>query len=221
MPRTVTAAFLLVVALVACDGDEPATGPEPVPPGASSAGEAVEELHTLLAQGDFDGASGLAVPDHAALASLAEGATFAEVADALRTGDASVAANFWSGFAQGVGESFLGEIEIAERGTATQGDTTFGLVSVTPAGGAERTMVTQDVDGYRVDLFGSFGPGLAARMITPVELLLTSATPDAALILSELGETVDSLLLSANQAGLSPEEVQAVLQLVELITRVG
>jgi hypothetical protein len=81
--------------------------------------------------------------------------------------------------------------------------------------------MTRDVDGQRIDLFASFGAGLAQRMLSPVEILLGTSSADSAVILSALQDVVPSLLVSATDPSLSPEAVQGVLQLVELITRVG
>jgi hypothetical protein len=58
-------------------------------------------------------------------------------------------------------------------------------------------------------------------MISPVEILITSATPDATLIIRELQLVVDSLTVAASDESTSPEAVQSILQLLELITRVG
>ncbi|HEY6629407.1 MAG TPA: hypothetical protein VI193_10525 [Acidimicrobiia bacterium] len=219
--RRRVALVLLVVAAVACRGTESANTTITRGPGASSAVEAVEELHALLVDGDFAAASSLAVPDHAALASLAEGANSAEVADALETGDEAIAANFWSGFAQGFGEVLSGEIAVDDAGPATNSGVEFHLVNVTPDSGNARHLVTQEMDGHRVDLFASFGAGLADRLISPVEILVDTPTGDNAVILAALQEVVPSLLLAASDETLNPEARQNVLKLVELITRVG
>lgn len=189
--------------------------------GAETPVAAIEELQVLLAEGDFEAASALAVPGHAALASLAEGAPFSQVAESLRTGDASVASNFWNGFAQGAGDVLAEGATIADAGLTTESSVEFNLVDLTPAGSSTRTLATQDIDGYRVDLFASFAVGLAERMITPVEMLLSASTPDASLILAELQGVVPSLLLAASDQSLPPDAVQSILQLIELITRVG
>jgi hypothetical protein len=220
MRRPAALACLLVVA-VACRGGASTETTITRGPGAASAVEAVEELHDLLVDGDFAAASSLAMPGHAALASLAEGASSAEVADALENGDEAIAANFWSGFAQGFGEVLSGEIVVDDAGTAANSGVDFFLVSVTPDSGNSRGLVTQDIDGYRIDLFASFGAGLADRLISPVEMLVDSPTGDNAQILAALQDVVPSLLLAASDESLSPEAVQNVLRLVELITRVG
>lgn len=210
----------LLVFLAACGGG----GAEPptitTGPGAESPEDAVRELRGHLAAGDFASASALALPDQAALASLAEGATFSDVADAVETGDARVAANFWSGFAQGAGEVFSRGAAIGTSETMTESGVEFQMVGVTPTGGTERIVVTQDVEGFRVDLFASFSAGIAGRLITPVEMLLSSSTEDAGVILESLSGVVPSLLVAASDPTLTPEAVQEILQLIELITRV-
>lgn len=213
--------MFLIAATVACSGAGGAETSITRGSGAESAVAAVEELHDLLIEGDFAGASSLAVPGHAAIASLAEGATSGEVAEALQNGDEAIAANFWSGFAQGFGDVFSGEITVEGTGTQSESDVEFYLVSVTPESGSARRLVTQDVDGHRVDLFASFGAGLADRLISPIEILVDTPTGDNAVILEALQDAVPSLLLAASDESLGPEAVQAVLRLVELITRVG
>ena len=81
--------------------------------------------------------------------------------------------------------------------------------------------MVRDVDGQRVDLFASFGASLAGAMVSPVELLLGTSTDESRAILAALREVVPSLLVAASDPDLSPEAVQGILQLVEMITRVG
>jgi hypothetical protein len=211
---------VLLLALVACSG-EGGTTTVTIGEGASDPVAAIEDLRSLLAQGDFGAAGSLAVPGQAVLASLGEGATPSAVAASLENGDGEVAANFWTGFAQGVGETFTGEVTVEDLGTTSQEGVEFFVVGVTPEGGDQRQMVTRDVDGQRVDLFATFGAGLAEGMMGPVELLLGSSNEDSQVILSALQDVVPSLLVAANDESLSPDSVQRILQLVELITRVG
>jgi hypothetical protein len=189
--------------------------------GASDPVTAVEELRSLLAAGDFGAASSLAVPGQAILASLAEGAAPSTVAASLETGDGGVTANFWNGFAQGVGGAFTEEASLEDLGSTSEDGIEFFVVGVTPEGGARRVMVTRDVDGQRIDLFASFGAGLAEGMIPSVELLLASSNEDSGAILAALQDVVPSLLVAAKDETLSPEASQRILQLVEMITRAG
>ncbi|MGH8873349.1 MAG: hypothetical protein ACRDWS_15415 [Acidimicrobiia bacterium] len=219
MRRALT--VLALAAFTACAGASGGDTTVTVGEGAGSPVAAVEELRSFLASGDFAAAGTLAVPGQAVLASLAEGAAPSVVADALENGDGEVAANFWSGFAQGAGEAFSGEITVEEVGTASESGVEFFLVGVTPEGGIERLMVTRDVDGQRIDLFATYGAGLAEGMISPVELLLGSSSEDARAILRALQDVVPSLLVAATDETLSSDAVQRILQLVELITRVS
>lgn len=220
--RNSALAVVLAMLAVACSddtGDPQAT----IPPaaGAESALASVEELVDAVNDADFADASRLAIPDQAALASLAEGATYGVVAEALRTGDSEIAANFWAGFAQGTGNFLAGSVDLSEDDPLTEGDVVFSRVTVMPDQGDSRSILVRDVDGYRIDLFASFGPGLADKMMVPVERLLTTQTEDARLILVELKEIVPSLLAATQLPGNSSDVNQQLLALVEIITRVS
>lgn len=219
------AALTLVAACLtlagACRSGTSEADPDTPGPGAASPIEAVQELVGALNDGDFTAASSLAVPGHAALASLAEGATFGQVAEALRADDAAVAANFWGGFAQGAGSYLTDSVEIEESGTVSSGGLEFHVITVKPPSEADREMLTRDSDGYRIDLFASFAPGLSQRMVGPVKRLLTAQTADSRLVLTELKNIVPSLMIAAERPDQPPDVVQSVLRLIELITRVG
>jgi hypothetical protein len=212
----------LAVFVAACGGDGQVPDSTIAPGrGADNAVGAVEELVEAINTPDFANASRLAIPGQAALAALAEGATFGEVARALDEGDEEIAANFWTGFAQETGSFLTGDVSISDGGVVSEGDVEFTKVTVTPAGGNPRTIVVRDVDGYRVDLFASFGAGLADKMTGPVERLLSANTADSSLILSELRGIVPSLTLATSLAGGTPESAQQLIALIEVITRVG
>lgn len=213
---------VIAVILAACGGnaEEPDATNGPAP-GAESALGAVEDLIAAVNQGDFAEASRLATPGHAALASLAEGATFAEVASALEEGDEEIASNFWAGFAQGSGTFLTGSVTAEEDGTLTSGDVVFHRVMVQPDGGGQRTLLVREDNGFKVDLFASFGTGLADKMITPAERLLTAQTGEARLILARLQEIVPSLQVAASLPGTTAEASQQLIALIEVITRVG
>lgn len=211
-----------LLALAACSGDT-ADPVDSVPPGegAGSPSEAVTELVAAINVPDFSDASRLAMPGHAALASLAEGATFGDVAEALREGDEDVAANFWAGFAQGAGSFLTGDITVTDGGTVSRDDIEFHQVSVSPEAGGNRSVLIQESNGYRIDLFASFGAGLADKMMGPVERLLNTQTEDSRLIMANLRAIVPSLLAASELPGTSGEVSQRLLALVEVITRVG
>lgn len=210
----------IVVFAAACGGGT-TTDTLALGAGADTPEAAVRQLVGYLNTPDFDAASSLVFPGQAALASLAEGATFAQVAAALNSGDRSVAANFWSGFGQGAGVLLTGQLTAAVGQTLNEGGVEFQTVVVTLDDGGTRQMVTRSHDGYRIDLFASFGAGIADKMILPVERLLSAQTDDAATILPALREIVPSLLVASRQPDLSPQGVQDLLQLVELITRIN
>jgi hypothetical protein len=213
---------ILALAVAACGGGvgdpEPSIAPGE---GAGSPVGAVEELVSAINSADFAEASRLAVPGQAALAALAEGAGLEEVADALAEGDEEVAANFWAGFAQGTGSFLTGPVTAVDDGVVTQGDVEFHRITVEPPSGATRSVLVKEVDGYRVDLFASFGPALADKMMAPAERLLTTRTADARLILARLQDIVPSLLVAAELAGTPGDVSQQILALIEVITRVG
>lgn len=213
--------FALALAMAACgDGASEDSIPEPIGPGAETPIAAVESLIDAINTADFAAAGQMSVPGQAALASLAEGATFGDVADALEEADGQVAVNLWSGFAQGAGNLLTGDASVAEESVITQDDVDFHQVVVTTSDGESRTVLVRDVDGYRVDLFASFGKAWADKMISPVERLLTTQTDDARLILTELQEIVPSLLATTSLPGTTGVESQQLLALVEVITRV-
>jgi len=211
-----------LVLATACGGGSAEPEPSIVPgDGAETAVAAVEDLVEAVNTAEFADASRLAVPGQAALAALAEGATFGEVAKSLGEGDQEIAANFWAGFAQGTGSFLTGDVTVEEDGTVELDGVTFHRVVVTPADATTRILLVRDDGGHRIDLFGSFGPGLADKMVGPVERLLTTQTGDARLILAELQEIVPSLLASASLPGTSAEASQQLIALIEVITRVS
>lgn len=214
--------LVVLLAMVACSGQANDNGAPPVAEeGAGSAVEAVEILVAAVNVADFQAATRMGFPGQAALAALAEGATVGEVAHALADGEQEIAASFWAGFAQGAGTFLAGELAAVDGGTVTEGDVEFHTVIVTSEGEGGRTIVVRERDGYRIDLFASFGAGLADKMIVPVERLLRAQTDDARLVLAELQEVVPSLLIAATLPGTTSETSQNLLSLVEVITRVG
>lgn len=220
---SLTVATALVTALVlgSCQSGDSGGDETPIGEGADSPQESVNLLVEALDDADFSAAASLAMPGHAALASLAEGATFGQVADALRTEDPTVPANFWGGFAQGAGAFLTDTVTIADGEIIERDELEFHVLRVVPESGDEREIVVRDHEGYRIDIFASFAPGLAERMVGPVERLLVAQTEDSRLILSELRAIVPSLIVAVERTGQPSDVVQSVLRLVELITRVG
>lgn len=222
MWRTASTGAAVALLLAACSGNSAAPDATIAPAsGSETPVEAVEDLVGAVTEPNFAEASRLAMPGHAALAALAEGASFAEVARALREGDEEIAANFWAGFAQGTGTFLSGSTRATDDGTMTQGNIEFHRVNVEPSDGETRTILLREDDGYRVDLFASFGAGLADKMLTPTERLLSAQTEESGIILTELQEIVPSLMVAASLPGTSGEASQQILALVEVITRVN
>lgn len=215
------AGLAVIVTVGACTARGEDTSSSLPDKGAATAVEAVSGLVGVLDTGDFSSVSPLAMPDQPALASLAEGATFGQVAEALREDDSAVAANFWGGFAQGTADFLTGSVAVTEGEVVTQDGMEFHVVEVRPESGGNREIITREADGYRIDLFASFAAGLAERLLGPVERLLAAQTQDSRLILTELRDVVPSLLVAAGRPDQPPDVVQSVLSLVELITRVG
>ncbi len=219
MGRLERLTLVAVLALAACGGDgDPTPGPDN---GAETPEAAVTELVAAFAAPDFDGAARLAMPGHAALASLAEGASFGDVAEALRGDGHVVSSNFWSGFAQGAGDYLTPGVSIAASGSEQMSDVEFQRVIVTLQDGTDRPVFVRDSDGYRIDLFASFGGAMAARMLQPVERLVITQTDDARLILSELRSVVPSLTLATLNPDLMPSVRNDLTRLIEVITRTG
>jgi len=219
--KAVVAGLVLTVGLTACSRNDLATAAPDVGRGADTPQKAVEELVGLINTADFAVASPLVVPGQPALASLVEGATFAQVAHAIEEGDAAVASNFWAGFAQGAGNFLTGSLTTDAGPVITEAELEFHTVDVTLEDGSRRQLLARDVNGYRIDLFASFGGGLADKMIPPVERLISSQTDDASIVLPALKTIVPSLLVAANQPEATPQSVQDLLRLIELITRVS
>jgi hypothetical protein len=221
-PRRSALGLVLAVAVASCGGgDSDDTVLDGPGVGAETPVEAVEQLVDAIGAPDFATAGRLTVPGQANLAALAEGATVGDVAAALRANDPQVGVNFWSGFAQGAGTFLAGDVATASGEVIEQGDVDFHVVTVQPAEGDSRTLIVREADGYRVDLFASFGSGLADKMIGPVERLLTTQTDDARLVLSELQGVVPSLLVAVSLPGTTAEASQQLLALIEVITRFG
>ena len=219
--KTLSAGFVVLITLSACAGEGPAIAQPETGAGAESPQDAVDELIRHLNAPDFTKASRLVVPGQAAVASLVEGASFAQVADALDHSDAAVASNFWAGFAQGAGGFLAGSVATSNGSVVNEGEVDFHTVEVRLDDGSTRQLYTRDVDGFRIDLFASFGGGLADKMIAPVERLLNSENDDAAIIVPVLKTVVPSLLVAANQDDMTPRSIQDILRLIELITRVN
>lgn len=212
---------MLALTSAACSGSNPQGDQGQPDTGADSPEAAVEQLLGHLREGEFSEAVPLATPDQAALASLAEGASVSDVAEGLREGDQLIANNFWSGFAQSVQSWLIVNPRVAGSEAAESEGAAFEVVTVSSEGDVDRTFITKDDDGYRIDIFATFGPSLASRLYPQVERLFDSSEEDASLVLARLRDQVPSLHMAAQTPGLAPNVVQDILLLIELITRVN
>lgn len=219
LSKRLLAVAVLAAAVAGCSG--PGAISEQPDAGAETAEQAVEELFSLLAAGEFGSASALAVPDQSALAALAEGASVADVASGLRDGDAGIARNFWSGFAQSI-DSLLGEgVEVVGSSPSTAQGAEFTVVEIVTGSGDVHHIATREENGHRVDLFATFGPSLAGRIYPQIERLFDEPSDDGSLILAEMREQVPSFHMAAETPNLAPNVVQDLLRLIELITRIS
>lgn len=217
----VSRVLLGVLILVSCSGTGEQTETTSLPTsGADTPIGAVEALVAAIEEGEFETSDTYTVPYDTQLASLVEGASLSDVADALREGESDTEANFWAGFAQGAGTFLAGSMTVVEGDRTTQEGVEFDEIRVLSSDGGDRSVWVRDVGGFRVDVFASFGAGLADKMLAPVERLLGTQTEDSQLILSRLRGVVPSLLVSAESPEITVESRQQILALVELITRV-
>lgn len=208
-----------VVLLAACSEEPPTetTVPDDLGPEA-----AVRALLVDIQAGDFEKAAALTDTEQAGLLTLAEGADATDVVEALEDGGVAVAANFWSGFAQTLEPGDQPEnwpVEVGEE--VSEGDLVFVPIEVVPPDGEERVFYVRSDGTWKVDMMATFGPILAQRLTPPVETLLSSANPNASSVLSLLVESVPSLQVAAAHGELDPDIHQALLGLIERITRAG
>lgn len=216
-PRWVVLCGLLVGALACTSETEP---PPTTDAAANTPTEVVSALLTAVDQGRFEDTARYTDNTQAALFALAEGATVSEVASAVEAEAGPVAANFWSGFAQSLGEGFgPGEVTVGDAEETTAGSSRFALVPVTPSDGTQRVFVLRRDNGWRVDLFASFAPIVAESLVPAVEGVLGSANADASAVLSGLAGSADSLRVAVSDRDLPADTQQTVLALLERVTR--
>lgn len=212
--------LLVGIVLLAACSDEPPT--ETTVPQDLGSEAAIRSLLVAIQAGDFETAASLTDGEQAGLLTLAEGGDATDVVEAIEDGGASVAANFWSGFAQTLepgAEPESWPVDVGEE--VAEGDRVLVPVDVVPPDGEPRVFFLRQDGTWRVDMMATFGPILAQRLTPPVETLLSSANPDASTVLSLLVESVPSLQVAAARGELEPDIHQAVLGLIERITRAG
>lgn len=213
---------LLVVVLVAGCSNDPAVETTLPSPGELDPEGVVRALLADVKAGRFEHAATLTDTGQAALLTLAEGADASDVVESLADQGEAVAANFWSGFAQTIApddDPAAWEVEVGEETDA--GGRTFVPVTVVAAEDDERTFFLRRDGVWKVDMMATFGPILAERLTTPVESLLSSANADASEVLGRLLESVPSLQVAATNSDLPSSTHQALLAMIERITRAG
>lgn len=213
--------MVLLVAVVACRGGEPAPATSSIPADLEPTA-VVSELLEAVVEGRFEDTAALTDQGQAGLLALAEGAEVNEVVDSLDEDAAGVAANFWSGFAQSLDPEFTLEGATLGRGEETAQDgEQYVEVVMTDTAGDERVFYLRRDGGWKVDLMATFAPVVAERLTPRVEALLTSANPNAARLVNQLNQATPSLQVAAANADLDSGTHQSLLTLIERITRAG
>lgn len=212
--------LLLLVVLSACRGEQAA--PETTVGSDLDPTTVVSELLAAIVEGRFEDTAALTDQRQAGLLALAEGAEINELVEALNEDPGGVAANFWSGFAQTLDASFDLEDTTLEAGEELErGGERYVPVTMSGPDGEERVFYLRRDEGWKVDLMATFAPLVAERLTPRVESLLTSANPNASVVVGLLNRSTPSLEVAAAHASLDVATHQSVLALIERITRAG
>lgn len=215
-PRWWLAPALLVVA--ACFGD--AGSPDTTLPADLDPVGVVGALFAAIDEGRFDDTTALTDVEQASLVSLAEGADASEIVGALEEDADAVAANFWSGFAQTLDADFDPDGVALEAGERIELEgRTWVPVTVRGVTDTDRIFYLRNDEGWKIDLMATFGHILAERLVPRVEALLSSANTNAATIIGLLRESAPSLQVAAQHPDLDLATHQALLALLERVTR--
>lgn len=213
-------ALLGLFLLAACAPEEgPVTtvGPEAGP------AEVVASLFEAIEEGRFEDTVALTDAEQTGLVTLAEGADATDVVDVLEDGGAAVTSNFWSGFAQTLdAETLAANRDIQVAGTTTVDGVEFARVVVTLEEATQsQTFLLRRDERWVIDMMATFGPVLAERLVPAVEDLLSSANSNASSVLARLNDAVPSLRAAMEQLELPSGTHQAMLGLIERVTRAG
>lgn len=204
----------LVLLVAACsDPGGAADTVEAVPPGAESPRAAVTELFSALAGDDLERAVDLTVTGQALAVAAAEQAPVEELIAVLDTGGEPVLANFWQAFAAEVEElSGAGpaDMEVGDAGEPFEvGGHRFALVEVSVPGEAgHSSFVVREQDGWRVDVVGTFAPGLATNLARAVEDL--AGVRDGDRVVAALADERAALDAALEDPALPPAMAQYV-----------
>lgn len=182
--------------------------------------DVIAALFVAIEEGRFDDTASITDSQQASLVSLAEGADASEIMDAIEDDPDAVAANFWSGFAQTLDPEFDFDAVTLEAGERIELDGHAWVpVTLRDAADAERVFYVRDDDGWKVDLMATFGHVLAERLVPRVEALLSSANTNAAALIGLLRQSAPSLQVAAQNPNLDLATHQALLALLERVTR--
>ena len=182
--------------------------------------EVVAALLSAIDEGRFEDTPALTDVQQASLVSLAEGADATEIVEALEDDPEAVAANFWSGFAQTFDPEFDFQALALEAGDKIElGGRVWVPVTLVGGDEPEKVFYLRDADGWRIDLMATFGHVLAERLVPRVEALLLSANTNAATLIAMLRDSAPSLQVAAQNPNLDLATHQALLALLERVTR--
>ena len=222
LSRVRLAVVLALAMLLATACSRDAGGAETTVIAGGSPEEVVTALMEAIDEGRFEDTPDLTDTTQAGLLALAEGADASEVLDAIDEGGEAVAANFWSGFAQTIeGDFEPDEWEATIADPVTESGQQFVTVTLESADGRSQTFVVRRDGDWKVDLMATFGPVLAERLVPPVDVLLSSANAAAGSVLAHLNEATSSLSYATTRPDLPAEAHQALLALIERVTRAG
>lgn len=207
-----------LVLVAACFGDaEPV---ETTLPPQMEPVDVVDALLTALHEGRFEDTPAFTDVEQASLVSLAEGADATEIVEALEEDPDAVAANFWSGFAQTLDPDLDPSAVALQAGERIELEGRVWVpVTVSGVAESERVFYLRDADGWRIDLMATFGHVLAERLVPRVEALLSSANTNAATLIAMLRDSTPSLQVAAQNPDLDLAAHQALIALLERVTR--
>ena len=208
----IVAATALVLA--ACNGEaaEPSTSIEQVAAGTASPAEAVTEMMSALAAGDYQRAADLTVEDQMVAIAAAEDSSVGALAAVLEDGGTQVAANYWRGFAGNLEELLgvePGQVSVAQVTPLGIAGVEFARVALdVPVDTAQRRFIVRNGAGWKVDVVATFAPTLASRLGRAAEAL--RADPSATDVLAALSEQRTSLEAALRGGGLDAETSQLI-----------
>ena len=218
---TLVAVTILVAAAACSDGNESAPTTVVVSvPGANDPAAAVTELFSALAAEDYERAAELTVDDQMLAIAVAEDSSLAALQMVMDDGGNSVAANYWSGFADNLDE-LLGvvpeEVGVGDVTTMEIDGIEFARVELDlPVDRATRRFVVQQTDGWKIDVVATFAPTLAARIARAAESL--EADAGATDVLRTLARQRPSLEAALRSGSIDAETARVIQTAIETLS---